>query len=54
MMPTMTTPAYWRRELLKMPEVRLLTLKIVSMILGSPTLYRSTGSVSGSSGPNSP
>lgn len=34
--PTMTRPAYWNRELLKMPDVKEETLKIVSMILGSP------------------
>ena len=34
MIPTITIPAYWNRELLKMPEVREETLKIVSMSLG--------------------
>ena len=37
MMPTMTAPAYWNRELLKMPEVRDETLKMVSISLGSPS-----------------
>ena len=33
----MTAPAYWNRELLKMPEVREETLKMVSISLGSPS-----------------
>ena len=37
MMPTMTRPAYWNRELLNIPEVSEDTLKTVSRSLGSPS-----------------
>ena len=37
MMPTMIAPAYWKSELLNIPDVREETLKIVSISLGSPS-----------------
>ena len=36
MMPTMMAPAYWKSELLNIPDVREETLKMVSISLGSP------------------
>ena len=38
MIPTMTRPAYWKMELLKIPEVNDETLNIVSINLGSLSL----------------
>ena len=43
MMPTMIAPAYWKRELLKMPEVREEKLKMVSISRGSLPLCSSRG-----------
>ena len=48
MMPTMTSPAYWNKELLKIPEVSEDTLKIVSISLGSPSEPRGDTSSTGS------
>ena len=45
---TITAPAYWKIELLKIPEVREVTLKTVSRILGSASTgdkIHSSGSI---------